>query len=116
MPTSHTVGIPANLGLILVGNIMQNLVANRTTAILGKLGFEASIKKSEKDKVIALVESKFFILRRALSKQYGRCAHNVTIPGGRRATWFLEGKGTLIAKSVRKGIVQVTFATMPFLR
>lgn len=95
---------------------MQKQIAAKTTTILTKLGFaDATIQKAEKDKVVATVDSKFPALRKAFSRQYGHCAHNVEIPGGRRATWVLDGKGTLIAKSSKHGRVQVTFATMPFI-
>lgn len=91
-------------------------ISLRTETILHKMGFASTrIEKAEKDRVVAVVDSKFPRVRKALSKTYGHAAHNIEIAGGRRATWHIHGKGTLIAKTGSKGKVKITFSTMPFI-
>lgn len=99
---------------------MQKQIAARTETIMNKLGFpDAVINKAEKDRVVVLLDAiKFPMVRKSLSRVYGHCTHNVPIQGGRRATWVLNGKveGTIIAKSLNKNKVKLTFSTMPTIQ
>jgi hypothetical protein len=97
---------------------MNKQIASNATRIMTKLGFpEAQIRKADKDRVVVNVPAKFRAVRTALSRQYGHCQHNLPVGKGRRATWVLSGKGTIVAKGPINGpSITLSFATMPFIK
>jgi hypothetical protein len=97
---------------------MNKQIASNATRIMTKLGFpEAQIRKADKDRVVVNVPAKFRTVRTALSRQYGHCQHNLPVGKGRRATWVLNGKGTIVAKGPINGpSITLSFATMPFIK
>jgi hypothetical protein len=98
-----------------------NLITAKAETIFAKLGFkDAEINKVTTDRVVAKVNAKFPRVRKALSRQYGIAEHNIVIGkgrnAGRRATWILDAKGTIVCKGSIKGPITVSFATLPFIK